>query len=283
MTINPRLNKSGCELLDNPLDWGRKLIQTHDHDPLYTALWRYCRTGNIDRVRRFLLAYWCCYSVGASWWMSGASDSPQFWDRLNVAAENSTEPKDWGFPVGSEWPRGRERRGWQGDNCIKSVCWLRQQYPDPEDPVRELEALPAPTDLHAVEQVVTRWPLFGPWIAFKAADMLERVLGARVSFPNSVTTLYKSSRQGAEMAAPFLGGRSTRQVTDYLINSLQTVKAPPSGDRPVNVQEVETVLCKWRSARNGKYFIGSDIFAHRNELTCWGGQDLLAFYPNVPT
>jgi len=53
----------------DPLVWGRKLIETHDHDPLYTGLVKWNeREGDGDRLRRFMVAYWCC-----TWGRAGTS------------------------------------------------------------------------------------------------------------------------------------------------------------------------------------------------------------------
>lgn len=277
------------EHLDDPVRWGRELIRTQDHDPLYTALHGVAQSGAApyNRIRRFLVAYWLCYSVGASWWISGAPNGEEFWFRMYTAARNETEPTVIGGPVGGRWPRAHERRHWRGQKAIDSVLELRRRYPNPERMVLEIESLGSSTvvpTLKNVELVVTDWPQFGPWIAFKAADMVERVMDKEIDFPDQVTTLYRDPRRGAEMMAPLLHLETPQQVTDHLLAALGDEPAPPLGEgrRNVNVQEVETVLCKWKSARNGKYHIGADTASHRAELAHWGGHELLAAYPSVP-
>lgn len=278
--------RPGEDLLDRPVEWGRKLITTEDHDPLYTALVKWNeREGDGDRLRRFMVAYWLCYSVGASWRIS-ATEGSEFWRTLWHAARNepSRTPADL-FEVAAKddrWPRAHERRHWRGQKSVDSVVWLQQEYPEPEAMVRELEDLPGQVNLSAVELAVTRWPQFGPWIAFKAADMMERILRVPVEFPTSITTMYRDPRKGAEMAGPFLRGMDPQEVTQHLLDEYEGLQAPPLRDRNVNVQEVETVLCKWKSARNGKYWIGADTASHRAELELWGGQELMRCYPSVP-
>lgn len=278
--------KHGEQWLDNPVEWGRQLIVSEDHDPLYSGLVRWQRGGgDADRLRRFLIAYWSCYSVGASWRISEC-EGLEFWRVLWHAANNSPGATPWDVlevkVKDDRWPRAHERRHWRGQKCIDSVLWLKDAFPQPEDAVRELEGLPGQINLRAVELAVTRWPQFGPWIAFKAADMLERVLGVPVEFPTSITTMYRDPRKGAEMAGPFLRGMDPQEVTQHLLDEYEGLQAPPLRDRNVNVQEVETVLCKWKSARNGKYWIGCDTASHREELELWGGQELLEHYPSVP-
>lgn len=263
--------KPGEDLLNDPIEWGRRLIETHDHDPLYTGLIRWNVSG--ARRRRFMLAYWCCYSVGASWWLSDYSGS-RFWEWLAVAAEN-VQPA----PIGGRWPRAHERRHWRGQKCMDSVSILAQRYRYPEEAVLDLEE---EKTLATVQKKVTTWPQFGPWIAFKAADMIECVLGREVEFSRDVLTFYDDPRKGAEMAAELWAMTGPGEAVDHFLRSLGDMPAPTKLARPVGIQEVETVLCKWKSARNGRYYLGLDTHDHRAELDRWGAQDLLDVYPTTP-
>lgn len=268
-----------ADLINDPIEWGRQLILTNDHDPLYEGLVNWNVRGS--RVRRFMLAYWCCYSVGASYYISAQSGS-RFWDLLATAAINE-EP----CPTGGRWPRAHERRHWRGQKCVDSVDWLRTQFRHPEEAVMSLE----PYNTLAQINKAMNWPQFGPWIAFKAADMLERVLGCKVHFPDEVITLYKDPREGAEMMASLgyahpEGGLYNAQNCVYLLlDAYSDIIAPGHKDsaRVCNIQEVETVLCKWKSARKGHYYIGKDTADHRIELMNWGADDLLEAYPTTVT
>lgn len=271
--------KPGEELLDRPVEWGKRLIETQDHDPLYSGLYAWGGgEGGRDRLRRYLVAYWSCYSVGASHWIS-QHEGLDFWRWLHTAAQNEVGPDKIGACDMERWPRAHERRHWRGQKCVDSVNHMCAVYPDPEAMVVELETLPGPVNLAAVELSVTRWPQFGPWIAFKAADMLERVMGTPVSFPDSITTFYRDPRKAGDMMMPLLGCESPQQVTEVLLSAYSGMEVPGRPGRKVNVQEVETVMCKWKSARNGKYWIGLDTRDHREELERWGAHDLLACYP----
>ena len=272
------------DLVENPVEWGRQLILTEDHDPLYSSLVRWEVNG--ARRRRFMLAYWCCYSVGASWWIS-AQTGTRFWEWLAVAAENVRGPRDHKICDVERWPRAHERRHWRGQKCIDSVKWLSTRFRHPEEAVLSLEGS---RTAGAVGAAMKDWPQFGPWIAFKAADMLERILGVPVTFSNDLTSMYEDPRKGAEMMAPYLGVDTPQEVTDRLLAEYEYIRAPGVGDRPdhisarlCNVQEVETVLCKWKSARGGHYWLGSDTKSHRDELSVWGAIDLLDAYPKPRT
>ncbi len=268
--------RPGDELLAYPIEWGRRLILTNDHDPLYTGLVQW--NVRESRVRRFMLAYWCCYSVGASWYISDKAGA-SFWELLLQAAKNVDEA-----PIGGRWPRAHERRHWRGEKCVESVRWLSMHFRHPEEAVISLEGA---RSLGAVNRLMN-WPQFGPWIAFKAADMLERVLGVPVAFPKDIVTLYKDPREGAEMVADIWcgpGGNYSQEVVLALLLAYSNIIAPGQRKtiRCCNIQEVETVLCKWKSARKGNYWIGLDTRDHRAELSKWGAHDLLEGYPSLPT
>ncbi|QIG74926.1 hypothetical protein EVC26_005 [Rhizobium phage RHph_I72] len=265
------------DLVEDPIEWGRQLIKTEDHDPLYSGLCRWGADMRGSRVRRFLLTYWCCYSVGAAWFISKQSGS-RYWDLLEQAAANVRGPSEFGYGF-DRWPRAHERRHWRGQKCVDSVLWLRGAFRHPEEAVISLEMCRTLADVEAVAQ---RWPLFGPWISFKIADMLERVLGVPVAFPDAITSLYKDPREGADLMAPYLGLDNPQEVTERLLGEYGYTDAPGTDKRhrPCNVQEVETVLCKWKSARKGHYWLGCDTSSHRKELSEWGATDLLNVYPN---
>jgi len=226
-----------------------------------------------DRIQRYMLAYWCFYNVGSSWYLSEYEGS-DYWNRMRIAAANTPDNP---APIGGRWPRGGERRHFRGQKCVDAVDWMSGRYPKPEIAVQSLAGL---RTLKEVENAVTQWPMFGPWIAFKAADMLERILEVPVAFPNEITTIYAEPRKGAEIAAPLLGALTAQEASNIMLEEYSKMAAPPFGDRRCNIQEVETALCKWKSAySSGHYYLGKDTEEHSRELFIWGAHDLLQCYP----
>jgi hypothetical protein len=115
-----------------------------------------------------------------------------------------------------------------------------------------------------VTERVTKWVGFGPWIAFKVADMIERLEIFPVSFsPMDIFNMFAPPRKGAELMAEMYGPHSgtTPYLWAYnqLIGQLGTLKAPPRFERRINIQEIETVLCKFHSHTHGRYPVGKDI------------------------
>lgn len=62
---------------------------------------------------------------------------------------------------------------------------------------------------------------------------------------------------------------SVKEVVKHLGQALARFKAPPFNDRPLNFQEFETILCKWKSHQNGHYPIGKDIEEISHTLDQW--------------
>jgi hypothetical protein len=123
-------------------------------------------------------------------------------------------------------------------------------------------------------------PLFGPWISFKVADMVDRVLGIHVDFTGDDVFMFKDPTEAAlrlwrlkaglnESAQPKEPAKAISQVVAYLTDYFKECKAPPLYDRPVGLQEVETILCKWKSHENGHYPLNNDIDEIRAGVQPW--------------
>lgn len=274
-------------------EFGAKLLETGDLDPLYIALDR-SPSMKADRamLHRWLFAYWCCYNAGASSYIAEAGGTG-FWERLGAMAANETLA-----PIGERWPRGHERRHFRGAKAVDAVASYSRRFSSPEQPAEWFGAGRYPAD-HAlgykvpytdVRSRVMTLPQFGPWIAFKVADMLERVAGVPVSFAEADVLMfdqpYKSALQvwaswdgtGSEIARSTVttDDERVRRVARKLGMFFAGKNAPPRHDRPVNVQEIETILCKWKSHNTGHYPVGIDSKELREGLHKWSKVSHLA-------
>lgn len=265
-------------------EFGRQLLRTGDLDPVYVAL----HGANLpqDTLARLCLAYWCFYHLGAAAQLAEIKSPAKFWDAMMHAARNEGLRPDGSKP----WPRGAERRHFRGAQAVEAMTELCNRYPQSNGPhavagmlgVRPFEA--APTTYAAVARSVQTHRGFGPWIAFKIADMSERVLGCNTNFADCHLGIYKDPRQGAAVAhgewkgvvehpEPWLYPITDDELAatvDHYVKVFSRYKAPPHGDRPVNVQEVETIFCKYKSHLKGHYPPGKDTRELRHALKGWG-------------
>jgi hypothetical protein len=104
-------------------------------------------------------------------------------------------------------------------------------------------------------------------MAFKVGDMLERVMGVPICFEDADVFMFDSPYKAALMQADMLIGNRDefpsdasriKWVVDHLGQAYSDLAAPPHFDRPIQLQEVETVLCKWKSSLSGHYPMGLD-------------------------
>ncbi len=232
-------------------EFGQQLLETNDLDPIYVILHR--AAFDRDHLHKWLLSYFCFYHCGTASWIV---DQPDYWDAMETAAGSK------------EWPRSAERRHFRGNNAVNSVAWLRDEGLD-----NLFDGLYycKPTAAAVMAQVKT-WTGFGPWIAFKVADMLERLGLMPLTFEVDEAMYDGSPTQGAQLlweteGSPDTEGQSvTAWAVGRILDELWPAKAPPRYERPINVQEAETICCKSHSATKGHYHVGKDIAEVRHGL-----------------
>lgn len=230
------------------VDFGRRLLATADLDPLYTMI----HTARMDRTEhtRFLLAYGMYYHAGTAATIAEARD---FWKAAWEAIPNA--------------PRGTERRHFRGDLAVSSVASMRA-FGTPERVMGEMfpegiVGFPL-LSFQEVFDAVQKFRGFGPWIAFKMADIAERTRYAMVDFTGCELSIYRDPVKGAALwryndpEAPIQKQEVGEVVEEIRLAVGADLLAPPLYDRPINVQEVETILCKFKSHYNGHYPYGKD-------------------------
>lgn len=274
--------------------FGAHLLATGDLDPIYIALHRQFPDGNENQLSRWLVAYWCFYHAGQACYISEA-EGEEFWGRMRACARN-----DELSPIGERWQRGHERRHFRGEAASKAIRTMMGKYlREPEQLVADIigvPGLPNTIPFKTVTERAQELPLFGPWISFKVADMIDRVVGIKVDFTGDDVFMFKDPTEAAfrlwrlkaglaEGAKPREPAKAISQVVSYLTEYFSGFKAPPLEDRPVGLQEVETILCKWKSHQNGHYPLNNDIDEIRNGVQPWKGvsdtaQQFMAVMPD---
>lgn len=275
-------------------EFGEQLLLTKDIDPVYVAL----EHSGWDKVTkaRWCLAYWCLYNAGVASYIAEANSVDGFWSRLWQAAENLAPS-----PAGGRWPRGKERRHWRGKQALASLHDLQKRYSrEPEMFVATVGAYPAglinigtmgmisddPISFQQIASRVKEHTGFGPWMAFKIADMLEQVFHVPVSFDKAAVFMFKDPQEAAlrfwrrtqrlpETAKPRELESCLNHVVNHLIEHFCTFEAP-NGKRRVGLQEIETILCKWKSHENGHYPVLNDLHEFKDGLLPWAYHSKLA-------
>lgn len=230
------------------VDFSKALIESEDLDPIYVMLYR----AELERklLKRWLISYWMSYHAGVSSKLA-EKEGPEFWAGVDKFQAE-------------KWPRGRERRHFKGKASEKAINWLKSEFPEPE---RAIKSLYGTSTFPEFRDRITKWPLWGPWAAYKCCDMVERVLGWGIEFTTEDLGFYESPAQGGKMFYPQL---TLKEAVLELRSKLQKYNAPPGYDRPIDIQEVETCLCKGYACANGKYYVGQDTKEIGEALHGWG-------------
>lgn len=227
--------------LTEAAEFGKTLIESEDIDPIYSILNEAALPP--DRVSAWCAAYWLFYHAGVA-----------------SAASESDDP--WGYLLKgyAGFPRGMERRHFRGAKGVDAIVWLSRRFGHPIQFVGWLFS--GADDYDQVKARALNVPMFGDWICWKLADMGERVLGYQFRFEDKDLAMYKDPVQGAALVltGDWRAEIAASEVKDVVkaLRAALPLKAPPKFDRLVNVQEVETVLCKFKANRKGFYPIGKD-------------------------
>ena len=142
-------------------------------------------------------------------------------------------------------------------------------------PEKVVDAMTFHRDYITIVQSVQSFTGFGPWISWKIADMTDRVLGWYVDFLEANLYMYRDPVKGA---AYILTGDKNYKITSEELNGVVYMMlthfkgylAPPFQDRIVNVQEIETILCKYKAHCFGHYPWGNDTIHVAKALEGWG-------------
>jgi hypothetical protein len=273
----------------NATEFGRQLIETRDLDPIYVML----NNAPIswDTKARFCLAYWMFYHAGVA--ARIAEPDEDFWDSVWLAQDN-------------KWPRGTERRHFKARNSENAIDymmkWLQDRNTDsPEVLVGWLikgdGPYAPPVPYTEIRDRVMTLVGFGPWIAFKVADMIDAVLETEVSFQGAEQHFFDDPLKGGcwvametmgmefnqitftdryKSAAPAVRTVNLKAALNYLASELGMLVCPHNPTRTLRLQEYETILCKYKSHLNGHYEVGKDTREILKALSEWESKCILA-------
>jgi hypothetical protein len=242
-------------------EFGEELLRLGDLDPVYPYFLSE-RDNDPDKIRRTILAYALFYDLGSAFYLAERSD---FWFGVRIAALNEAKNPT---PHGTRWPRGAERRHFRGEKCISAVDELSARFPAPEWLISQL--IEPGGELKEVVERLRNLPQFGPWIAFKLADIGERVLAAPIHFPSHLDgSLYASPLFTVRLLAS-REGVAPEEIWDRALAYFAKFAAPPRNERACGAQEVETIFCRFGSYLKGYYYPGKDLKEVRHSLKRWG-------------
>lgn len=228
--------KKNSPSLSSVVSWqkfGRRLFEEEDADPGYMLLARADMTPS--QKMRFMAAWVTYYHPGIA---ARASEfrGPMFWAYLYSRYKDA--------------PRASERRHFRGDQGMRALKqWSTVWQKMPEGLVLHMRGRTY-FDVRVKAKTV---PQIGPYFIWKFADVQDRVFRFPCDFTGAAPFSPKVPQEGAQIIG--LPGDTVEQTYAMISHNLNRhgLLAPPWYDRPMNMQEAETVCCVYKQYLNGSY------------------------------
>jgi Alpha-glutamyl/putrescinyl thymine pyrophosphorylase clade 2 len=228
--------------MDSYLQFAHRLFELEDADPGYMALARVPWPTN--KKLRFMAAWCTFYNPGIAA-KAAEYTGKDFWDYL--------------FRVYDKAPRASERRHFRGQAGLKAIRSWENNFHSPERLITSMRG----RTYNEVRRAVRDVAQYGDYFTWKVADVQERVFRIPCDFTGAEEHSPKVPQEGALMIAaedPLELKKATRtgtikRVYSEVINHLNRLghDAPPWYDRPINMQEAETVCCVYHQYKAGDY------------------------------
>ena len=212
--------------------FAKTLFEIEDADPGYMLLGR--AKISLPQKRRFMAAWCAFYNPGIAA-KASEYEGELFWRYLRTQYATAK--------------RASERRHFRGKAGLDALKTWQERFTLPEAMVSYMVA----SDFFKVQYRAKSVPQIGVYFVWKFADVQERVFRIPCAFPPEAAKHSPSvPQQGAKRIAPDLTvGETYAMIADYL-NDLG-MRSPPWYDRPMNMQEAETVACVYKQYVNGKW------------------------------
>jgi hypothetical protein len=196
-------------------------LKIDDVEPMYTAITR----ARLPLVTRQKL----CFAEGLA-------------DHLGLAARMAEEKDFWraAHAYVAQGQRGGARRHFRGKVAKAALKIMERRFPDLGKFFSSM-----PNDFYEARRFIMDQPQFGPFSAFKIADMAERTCEVPVDFSRvRLSDFAKFPKRGAGLAADYIDN-TPEGVYALMLHHPWVRKAPPHYDRPLNAQEIETMFCNY--------------------------------------
>lgn len=231
-------------LLNHLAIFGHQLITSEDVDPLYPVIEYYIKGMDIEQQLWFIALYLAYYNL--------------------PSAILAFQSRPYGFMGDSfpemfnHFPIATERRNLRGGK-IK---------PHLRDYLRYCRYGQMPTlmqgwkDRHPRENYECFWVTAqdiwqnGRWAAFKWAELLKKVLHWQLEAPDMRMEFCTGPKAGLELLYGHPSA-SVKQLNRYGEDLM--LRLANKGVFIADWEQLETVLCNFRSLKNGRYYVGHDI------------------------
>jgi hypothetical protein len=232
---------------------------SHDLDPLYPVLRKLENNFNREQSLWLSFLYVAWYNLPSAWKMFCMTTYPTELACLWV------DPK---------WPTGTERRANRGGKVIEhiqdymlKIAGSRNQHHWYTKDLQLDEGVWAVTD-----ELEGNWEILnsrlqtlhmnGRWAGYKHCEVLQKVNDIPVTAPHMGHVNSSGPRQGLAMLYDCGGLTDNSPDTIAELDAMGwdlVVRLRKATSLHLEVEDVETILCNWKSLMKGKYYVGHDI------------------------
>jgi hypothetical protein len=251
--------------------FGKRLLEIGDLDPIYEMLFE--AKLPMRTLERWCMAYWLFYDAGvASEIAEGSAAGQPKATHPNLTDDERFWKLCTAHVAERYGARGGYRIHFRGDKAVNAVRVMATRFPSLHDDFySRFDPKYGELRFDVVSAFLKTIPEFGPAIIFKVCDMLDRVFGLSVDFTGCELSFYKNPLAGGCIVENDRQGNPPDRwkgwgTTDkraalgntlaHLTVAFKGYKAPPTFDRPLGVQEFETILCEYKSYLGGHYTFG---------------------------
>lgn len=235
--------------------FARAMIRSCDIDPLYPVLRHMISMMNREQQLWLTFLYVAWYNLPSGY--AAFLTHPAFDSGL---AQTSIDPQLLKLPTGIE--RRNHRGGTVARHINDYVRQLSRRYAgeqfafytdglDPNDPIANWRLL--------TERLQTIWGN-GRWAAYKHCEILMKVHDLPLAAPDMGNQFSSGPREGLAYFFNVPDGQdaATIRLLDRMGIHLQRRLHHEFGVE-LGIEELETILCNWKSLKKGKYYVGHDI------------------------
>lgn len=227
------------DLRQNWRKFAEQLFKLEDADPGYMLLQRALLPDS--QKFRYVVA-WCTYYNPGLAAIASNFQGSKFWDYLDSI-----------YPTAK---RASERRHFRGQAGRKALTDWRRDYSHPEKMIEACWGSSYPEvrrNMRGITQM-------GDYFYWKMADIIDTVFGHDVDFTGCEKYMPKVPKQGAEIIADLETpvGHFSPELDSTMHTITNHIKKwrHPFNDRPLALQEAETVCCVFKQHVVGDYRLG---------------------------
>jgi hypothetical protein len=231
-------------------EFGKHMLDSEDIDPIYPVLRQLISDLELGRPQAewLVVLYLAYYEITSALTAFRAHPDP---DDRSICGDLTT----------LKLPTGIERRGLRQPHLMAAhlESWLsRFDGRGFFTPAQEWFANDLYFNDGVLDQYIQGVAYNGRWASYKAREVVHKVLG----YPNAAADAghegSSGPRKGLTLFFPEVKGNGPRAIEQLDEQTDVLMRATRAHGVEVNVEEVETLLCDFKSLAHGRYYVGHD-------------------------